>query len=437
MTAQGEDQRARILRSIVEVVAEQGYLRAKIAQIAAGAGVSRATFYEQFESKEQCFLEALRLDAESTRRQVAGAVRAATPERTAEAALTALASLAREQPHVFDCLTHEATLAGQKALAQRERLLAELAAIVDQRSGRSRAPASEPDMPARILLGAALRTLGMSMRRGDQDPARTLEELVAWSELYRVPAGARRWTRIAADPALLSATHDDIANSAFAPAGWPRGRQRVPAALVRRAQRERILHATAVAVSQEGYGDTTVADIVSAAGLSRDVFYTHLRGRRDALEQAARLFYEQSIGTMAGAFFTAPEPWAERVWSAGLALSELLAGAPAFTRLAYIDAYAPDQAAARRTDEMFLSFGVFLEPGRSEDRHATLTAALASAAVTSALIETVVQLIASNRLAELPGLVALGAYLALTPHVGVEPANELVERKLAELAHKR
>jgi AcrR family transcriptional regulator len=50
-----ESQRRRILDAIVELVARDGYAHTTVGEIAAQAGVSRSTFYEQFESKEHCF----------------------------------------------------------------------------------------------------------------------------------------------------------------------------------------------------------------------------------------------------------------------------------------------------------------------------------------------------------------------------------------------
>jgi AcrR family transcriptional regulator len=50
------EQRKRIVLGTAKVVAEHGYAEASVAQIIAQAGVSRATFYELFRDKEECFL---------------------------------------------------------------------------------------------------------------------------------------------------------------------------------------------------------------------------------------------------------------------------------------------------------------------------------------------------------------------------------------------
>jgi AcrR family transcriptional regulator len=71
-TARG--QRARLLSAMAEVVADQGFERATVTDIVAAAGVSRSTFYEQFSSKEDCFLEAYRHGVEVLLAEVRAAV---------------------------------------------------------------------------------------------------------------------------------------------------------------------------------------------------------------------------------------------------------------------------------------------------------------------------------------------------------------------------
>jgi AcrR family transcriptional regulator len=56
-------QRARLLQAATEAVAENGYVKTTVADILARAGVSRATFYQLFRDKEDCFAAAYALNA--------------------------------------------------------------------------------------------------------------------------------------------------------------------------------------------------------------------------------------------------------------------------------------------------------------------------------------------------------------------------------------
>src|ERR1041384_1344489 len=49
-------QRERLIAALTAVVAERGYAHTTVGRIAAAAHVSRRVFYEQFDSKEACFL---------------------------------------------------------------------------------------------------------------------------------------------------------------------------------------------------------------------------------------------------------------------------------------------------------------------------------------------------------------------------------------------
>jgi AcrR family transcriptional regulator len=51
-----ESQRNRMLLAMAEAAAEKGYAKTSVADVLERAGVSRETFYEQFSSKEDCFL---------------------------------------------------------------------------------------------------------------------------------------------------------------------------------------------------------------------------------------------------------------------------------------------------------------------------------------------------------------------------------------------
>src|SRR5439155_6906652 len=57
-------QRARLLHAATQAVAEQGYVKTTVADILRRAGVSRATFYQLFSDKEDCFQAALKANAE-------------------------------------------------------------------------------------------------------------------------------------------------------------------------------------------------------------------------------------------------------------------------------------------------------------------------------------------------------------------------------------
>jgi AcrR family transcriptional regulator len=91
-------QRQRLLRAITRLAIDEGYGDVSVAQVVARAGVSRATFYECFDDKEECFVAALAPLAEQLLAAIHRRVARERPEHAIGAATWALLAYARSQP---------------------------------------------------------------------------------------------------------------------------------------------------------------------------------------------------------------------------------------------------------------------------------------------------------------------------------------------------
>lgn len=145
-------QRARILRAVAEVVAAKGYPATTVADIIRVAGVSRSTFYELYDGKEDAFLAAYAGLDIVLRNLASAAERSPTPAEMVRSAVRAhLASLAAE-PAFTRMFFVEATSAGPRVLARRraatQRFLDVLEAMVDA----ARALDAAVPVPDRTLL---------------------------------------------------------------------------------------------------------------------------------------------------------------------------------------------------------------------------------------------------------------------------------------------
>jgi AcrR family transcriptional regulator len=69
-------QRARLVEGMIQAVAEKGYAAATVADAVRAARVSRGTFYAQFASKEECFLEAYKYGIDVIVERIRAAIRA-------------------------------------------------------------------------------------------------------------------------------------------------------------------------------------------------------------------------------------------------------------------------------------------------------------------------------------------------------------------------
>ena len=426
-----QDQRLRLLEAIVELVAGSGYTQARVGDLASSAGVSRATFYEQFKNKEECFLAA---HDELSKRLLADAEDAVGKQRGhATASIVAmLTKFAAQQPRAFSFLTYEAMVAGPTAMDRRERLIAALAEQLEQAPVAGKRAARSLQVPAWILLGGVIRLLGIRMRRDQPDCRALPPELAGWIESYRAPGAAKQARRPRSTAPLLD-VGQRVAPGLLAPQPLPRGRHRLPSAVVRRVQRERILHATAQVIMAKGYAGTTVADIVAAAGVSREVFYSHFRSRSEAFVETHQLVFEQMMAATAGAFFASGGPWPEQVWHAARASTKFVLDAPSFGHFAFIESYALGESIARRTDEAILAFTALLAKGYAQRPEAAELPHSISDAIVCAIMEAVAHQLRNGRGEDLVHVLPLITYVVIAPFIGAKDASTFIDGKLSEL----
>jgi AcrR family transcriptional regulator len=189
------NQRLRIVAAMLRVLPRYGYAGTTIGHLTREAGVSRAAFYAQFASKEECFLAAYELAGEWLCERVERVVGAEDewPIRVRTGVAEALRLLAGNPP-LAHLIAVEALQAG---LAARERQQACLARFAEAlRAGRPGRPELPPDLEE-LLLGGVISMIG---RYVDADRAERLPELTAQLvEYLLIPYLGRRETKRIAD----------------------------------------------------------------------------------------------------------------------------------------------------------------------------------------------------------------------------------------------
>src|SRR6476661_5304130 len=94
-----QHQRARITSALAEETVAKGYRAVTVADIVRRAGIARNTFYENFSSKEDCFLAATEFAAnEALRRVVDAAGEVDTWPARVDAGLTAFLHYVASEP---------------------------------------------------------------------------------------------------------------------------------------------------------------------------------------------------------------------------------------------------------------------------------------------------------------------------------------------------
>jgi len=431
----GLSQRERLIESMVELSAQAGYQAVSIAQVSSHAGVSSATFYEQFENREDCLLAAYRAANERTFDRMRRVMGDRDWYHATRDAFQELLKGVEAEPSAARVQFIEARAGGP-------RLLAEIAAALDDFEASAEALLAHPpagsttlDVPAKALVGAVRSLAARHLRTHSEDRLPLLaDDIVAWMGSYAAPAERDRWS-VGPDALLPAGTaHEDlpVGAAALAVEPLPRGRHRLPPAAVARSQRTRIILATAEATMAKGYADTTVADIVATAGVAKESFYKHFRDKQHAFLESQQHFTQDILDLCVGSFF-AEELWPQRVWSALRTLLMLIAGNPAIAHLRLVECYAAGPEAIRRAEEITRSFTIFLEEGYRQRPDARGLPHLYSQAIAGAIFEILQREVEAGRTTQAPRLLPLLTYIAIAPFTGPDEAVALVEGMSSEL----
>jgi len=160
-----ENQRERLLNGVVDAVAEHGYNQTTIGAIAEAAKISRRTFYEYFEGKEDCFLAAYEMIDEHVRGQMlaAGDTAAPWPERVRDRLAALLAVLSRDRAVARFYLTEPLAAGGDLAGRYREAMQM-LAETIRPESG----PADlNVEVRDQALMGGIATLVARRLKSGD------------------------------------------------------------------------------------------------------------------------------------------------------------------------------------------------------------------------------------------------------------------------------
>lgn len=163
-------QRARLVAAAAGLLAEDGYEATSAAAICARAGVSRRTFYELFDNREECVAAILR-DGE---RRIANAIAAmdlagASWRERMRMGLWATLCLAEADPALAQVFLLESQSAGGRVRDERRRIIARFVRLVDEgRTSHGGSGSAPGALTAEALVGAVCAVL--TTRIADAQP---------------------------------------------------------------------------------------------------------------------------------------------------------------------------------------------------------------------------------------------------------------------------
>jgi AcrR family transcriptional regulator len=202
-----DHQRQRLLAGAATALAEHGYSELSVEHIITAAGVSRTTFYEQFDNKRECVLVAHELAFDRLAGQLVRGCAAVSewPAKIVVAISTAIVFAIRTPAEarllVLETLAPDPVLV-ERALASSDFLVGLL------RNGREQCPsaATLPELTERALIGATTSVIGHRLLcdQADQLPALAPQLIQLTLIPYLGHEEAARVAAIAEPPSGLS-----------------------------------------------------------------------------------------------------------------------------------------------------------------------------------------------------------------------------------------
>lgn len=163
-------QRERLLAAMIGAVTESGYSTLTVQNVLTRAGISRPTFYEQFEDKEDCFLAAFDASAARMRERieaVAADADASWRDRLRRG-IGELLQFIADEPEEARMVIVEARASSPVGLRRRDELLDHFAACIDAfvREDLDEAPSA---IAAAGVVGGIESVLYARLQKGETD----------------------------------------------------------------------------------------------------------------------------------------------------------------------------------------------------------------------------------------------------------------------------
>ncbi len=208
----------------------------------------------------------------------------------------------------------------------------------------------------------------------------------------------------------------------------PSGRHGLPRAFVVENQRQRILDALASAVAERGYAQTTVADVIGIAGVSRKTFYEQFSDKNDCFLAAYDEAVKQLYAGVQGAY-RSQSRWPAAVVAAFDAFLTGLSAEPEFARMALVEVIRAGDEALDRYYAASHGFAALLDEGRRTSPHGDDLPEGTAEALIGGVASIIVERLRAGR-SDLRDLLPSMATFALIPYIGIDAAKAEVAAAL-------
>jgi AcrR family transcriptional regulator len=428
------DQRERLYEATIKAVDEHGFVATTISDLVANAGVSRRSFYEHFQNKEECLLATYDALIE---RLTARIVAAYDPEDEwtgqIESTVRALFEASSDRPDAARLISVEMGAAGPVGIERWARNAEQLARFFMYLFEQAPGPGTVPEPVARAIVGG-LRTILYSRVRRERSSRSLKSELqkltpdiVTWIVgFYPTPAEIPARPRPRRHGHLQGGRAPGTLSPSprWAPRGLPRGEHSLPRGFVAHNQRERIFDAVANLTAAKGYPALSLEEIVAEGAISLQTFYEHFDNKEEAFLATFEMGHAKATAAI-NRSLDLRLSWAQNTRRGLTALLEFLASEPSIARLACVDILIAYPHVAGRVNEANFSYIGLLDIG-PDDSYPNMPAPVMREASVGGIFELLHDYILQGRTQRLTELIDYVMYVAITPFAGAEIAGQAV-----------
>jgi AcrR family transcriptional regulator len=428
------DQRERLYEATIHAINERGFVATTISDLVARAGVSRRSFYEHFENKEECLLATY--DA-LIGRLTARIVEAYDPKDEwidqIDAIVRALFEASSDRPDAARLVSVEMGAAGPVGIERWARDADLLARFITSVFEHAPGDGAVPAPVARAIVGALRTILYTRVRRERSSRSLKIElqkltpDIVAWiAAFYPTPPEIPERPRPRRHGHLQGGRAPGTLSPSprWAPRGLPRGEHNLPRGFVAHNQRERIFDAVANLTAAKGYPALSLEEIVAEAAISLQTFYEHFENKEEAFLATFEMGHAKATAAI-NRSLDLKLTWAQNVRLGVSALLEFLASEPSIARLACVDILIAYPHVTGRVNEANFSYIELLDIG-PDDSYPNMPPPVMREASVGGIFELLHDYILHGRTQRVTELVDYVMYIVITPFAGGEIAGRAV-----------
>ena len=400
--------------AMMHAVGRHGYAGTNLQDVVALAGVSNTTFYEQFDSLDDCFLATHDAIVANGIEQMERAFSSkSAPREQLRAAFEQYVELTITEPAATHFVVVESLRLGAAGVAHRRRMSEAIERMLRDTAIRTPIEGEVSDVTIRAIVGGIRGVVQHRVQSGQAVEMRKhIDTLLDWGFSYQRPGGAGA-LRLPEGQAISPRTKasERIVEEEL----WDER----PDSIRSRAtltQRERIVRAVAMVAAEGGYAKLSIPAITRAAGVSNQTFYEQFTSAQTAFLEAFDVLGRRAAARISAAM-EVEETWAGSIVAGVDELLRYLAEKPQVARLPFIEAISAGSEGIDRVSILIDGLMGLFNPSTVPAEVGAPLPELVVEAIGEGIFAALQHEVAKGRAKALPKLLPEFAFLALAPFV--------------------